>query len=37
MMTAFVPSASSIGPNQIFVSVAANDSLTLLQPFIFIT
>lgn len=35
-MTAFVPNASSIGPTVIFSSVAANDSVTFLQPYTFI-
>ena len=35
-MTAFIPVSSSIGSTVIFTSVAANDSLTLLQPYTFI-
>lgn len=36
-MTAFIPIASNIGAATIFTTVAANDSLTLLQPYSFIT
>lgn len=35
-MTAFVPNASSVGASVIFASVAANDSVTFLQPHTFI-
>jgi hypothetical protein len=35
-MTAFVPTASIIGNATIFTTVAANGSLTLLQPYTFI-
>ena len=35
-MTAFVPTASDIGPGTIFTSVAAGDSVTFLQPYSFI-
>lgn len=34
-MTAFVPTASAIGPATIFTSVAVGDSVTFLQPFTF--
>ena len=35
-MTAFVPTASDIGPGTIYTSVAAGDSVTFLQPYSFI-